>query len=169
MPRRIALLLVCLLAVFCAPALAETASVIKQLNAPVQVLGYEAEYDDKDDKLFFVEHEVKYKNVAQQGVTAVRFGCLQLNAFNDPLGTFYGFATEESDPQEKDKAVFVDEFPEAVLFEKLGTALLWIDAVRFSDGTFWTADHAQVLEELKKVRDGLTEADLQPKKRVTAR
>lgn len=147
-------------------ALAEMAVAIPQAQAPLQILTYETGYDDKEDKLFFVEHTVKYQNVSDKEVVSARFGFVELNAFNDLLGTVMGYTLEGSDPKEKDKEVFVHEYPAAVIFEEFGTGLVWVDAVRFKDGSLWNADRALVLEELKKTKADLAATDLLEKKSI---
>lgn len=151
-----------------ANAAAESAVVVPQEGAPLKVLTYVAEHDTENAK-DLVEHSIKYQNVAEQKVVAARFGVLELNAYGELLDGFAGYSLESSDKGDKDKAEFVNEYPKAVHFQEFGTGVIWVDAVRFADGTLWKAERPALLEALKKVKPELTENDLLEKKSLPAK
>lgn len=148
-------------------ALAESAVVVPQDKAPLKILTYAAEHDTEKDK-DLVEHTLKYQNTSDKEVVAARFGFCELNAYGDLLDTFVGYTLEKSNPEEKDKAEFVNEYAKAVFFRKHGTGIVWVDAVRFADGSLWKAERPALLEALKKVKPELTEGDLAEKKSLAA-
>ncbi|MBJ6727794.1 hypothetical protein [Geomesophilobacter sediminis] len=144
-------------------AWAEKAVVVPQSGAPLSVLIYEAEYGNKADKARVV-HTVKYQNVSDKKVLSARFGFIELNGYNDRLDSFIGYTLEDSKVGEKDKVKFINEAPHAAFFKRYGTAYLWVDAVRYADGSIWKANKAELLKELKNELSGVTDADLQEKK-----
>ncbi|PLX93626.1 MAG: hypothetical protein C0621_07030 [Desulfuromonas sp.] len=157
------LTLLALLLILPVTSLAATAVVIEQPERPLQIHLYENEYDETDGKQFVV-HEVKYQNTSDQEILAIRFGLLELNPFDDLIGAFYGYITEETDAGDKESTEFLNENAKAPFFEDRGTGLLWVDAIRFADGSFWRADRTTVLSELQKQLPSLEAADLDEKR-----
>jgi hypothetical protein len=148
-------------------ASAENTIIVPQDGAPLKVLRYVAEFDTKDKKPL-VEHTVKYQNATQKRILAARFGVLEYNGYNEKIDAFVGYTLEDSDKGEKDSAEFINEAPHAVFFKKYGTGYLWVDAVRYADGTLWKVDRTQLLAEVKKLVFEITEADLVEKKSLPA-
>lgn len=144
-------------------ALAEKAVAVRQVDPPLKVLNYEAEFDTKADKTRVI-HTVKYQNTTKGTVVSARFGFIEFNAYGDRIDGFLGYTLEDSTPSEKDKVRFVNEAPHAAFFKRFGSAYLWVDSVRFANGVIWKGDRAQVLEELKKEHPTLTDADILEKK-----
>lgn len=146
-------------------AQAEKAVVVPQAEAPLKVLVYEAEFGTKADKTRVI-HTVKYQNVSKSPVVSARFGFLEFNGYHDGLDSFAGYTLEDSSVGEKDKVKFINEAPNAAFFKRYGTGYVWVDAVRYANGTVWKADRAQLVDELKKEVLGITAADLAEKKSV---
>lgn len=148
---------------------ADTAAmIIPQESVPVQVYEYATDFDNKGEEEFWVEHVVRYKNVSGKPVVTVRFGFLELGGFNELLGGAYWQILEKSSPNEKEKAVVTNKYADAVFFQEYGTGLVWVDAVRYKDGSIWQADRSLVLEELQKTRPEMTAQDLAQKKKILA-
>lgn len=146
---------------------AEGARALPLAGAPLEVVTYATEYDVEKEKPL-VGHTVKYRNTSDKEVVAAKFGFVELDVFGDLLDAFMGYTVESSDPGEKDSAEFVNEHPRAVFFEELGTGLVWVEAVRFADGSIWKADRAEVLEGVRRVRPDAGADDLREKKSVAA-
>lgn len=148
-------------------ARAESSVIVPLEGAPLKVLSYVAEFDTKDDKPR-IEHAIKYQNVTDKKVVAARFGVLEYNAYGDRLDSFVGYTLEDSNKGEKDSAEFVNPTSSALFFKKLGEAYVWVDAVRYADGSLWKADRAQLLEAVKKFKPETSEADLAEKQSLVA-
>ena len=52
----------------------------------------------------------------------------------------------------------------AFAFREYGTGIVFVDTVRFDDGTIWHADLDKVLEELRKIESSLEKKDLEEKR-----
>lgn len=148
-------------------ACAEKAVMVAQGRAPVQLLSYTAEYDVADKKPL-VEHEIKYQNVSSAEVVSVRFGILEYNGYGDLLDNFMGYVLERSSKGEKDSATFINSSEQSRFFEDFGVSYVWVDALRYADGSLWRAERAQVLAELQKLKPEIGEGDLGVKKALAA-
>lgn len=148
-------------------ALGQQTSFAQQGDAPLKVLAYIAKFGTKADRPRVV-HVVKYQNQSKKEVVAARFGILEYNGYHEKLDGFVGYTLEESGAGERDSAEFINEADHAIFFEGYGTGYLWVDAVRFADGTVWKSDRAQLLEEMKKLNPEIAAADLAEKKSLPA-
>lgn len=150
-----------------AVARAEKSVIVAQEGAPLKVLSYTAEFDVADKKAL-VEHEVKYQNVGTAKIVSARFGLLEFNGYSELIDAFCGYTLEDSNKGEKDSATFVDIAEHSAFFEDFGTGYVWVDAVRYADGTLWKVDRAQILAELQKAKPEISAADLNREKCVAA-
>ena len=148
-------------------ARAEKAFIVQLEGAPLKILVYSTKFNTKADKTR-VHHEVKYQNSAKLEVKSARFGILECNGYDERIDGFGGYTLEESSPGEKDSAEFINEAPHAAFFKRYGTGYIWVDSVRFADGTIWKADRAQLLEEMKKYKPEITAVELAEKKSLQA-
>jgi len=148
-------------------ALAQKTAFASQDDAPLRVLVYNAKFGTKADKPRVV-HVVKYQNTSRKEVVSARFGILEYNAYNEKIDGFVGYTLEESSAGEKDSAEFINEDPHAVFFEKHGTGYIWVDAVRFADGTIWKSNQIELLEQMKRLNVEITGVDLSVKKSLPA-
>ena len=81
------------------------------------------------------------------------------------MGRFSGWAIEDIKDADNSSGGW-SQRPYAVFsFEKYGTGVCWVNAVRFEDGTVWRADMAKILIELQKYQKDLKAADLEDKKK----
>lgn len=150
-----------------AVARAESSVIVAQEGAPLQILTYTAEYDMAEKKAL-VEHEIKYQNIGAAKIVSARFGILEFNGYGELIDAFCGYALEDSKKGEKDSATFKEFGEHSLFFEDVGAGYVWVDAVRYEDGSTWKADRAQVLAELQKFKPELSAVDLAGKKCVAA-
>lgn len=150
-----------------AMARAENSVIVVQEGAPLKVLSYTAEFDVADKKAL-IEHEVKYQNVSKAKIVSARFGLLEFNGYGELIDAFCGYSLEDSNKGEKDSATFIDIAEHSPFFEDYGAGYVWVDAVRYVDGTLWKVDRAQILAELQKVKPEISAADLNKEKCVAA-
>jgi hypothetical protein len=150
-----------------AVARAENSVIVAQEGAPLKVLSYTAEFDESDKKAL-IEHKVKYQNISAAKIVAARFGVLEFNGYDELIDAFCGYTLENSNKGEKDSATFTDIAEHSSFFEDFGTGYIWVDAVRYADGTLWKVDRAQILAELQKIKPEIKETDLAGKKCVVA-
>ena len=146
---------------------AENSVMVTQEGAPLKVLSYTAEFDVTEKKAL-IEHEVKYQNVSAAKIVSARFGILEYNGYGDLIDTFCGYTLEKSSKGEKDSATFTDVAEHSLFFEDFGTAYVWVDALRYEDGTLWKADPAGLLTEMQKLKPEISAADLAGKKCIAA-
>ncbi|MCM0080550.1 hypothetical protein L4X63_03000 [Geomonas sp. Red32] len=142
---------------------AEKAVAVLQPDAPLEIFLYENDFDTKDSKPR-IRHLVKYQNVSKQKVLSARFGFVECNDYNELVGSFVGYSLEDAKVGEKNKIKFTDEAPYASFFKKYGSSFVWVDAVRFENGTVWNADRSHVVIDLKSYLPGIKEIDLAEKK-----
>jgi hypothetical protein len=150
-----------------AMARAESTVIVAQEGAPLKVINYTAEFD-VDDKKALIEHEVKYQNISPEKIVSARFGLLEFNGYGELIDAFCGYTLENSNKGEKDSATFIDIAEHSPFFEDFGVGYVWVDAVRYADGTLWKVDRAQILAELQKVKPEISAADLNKEKCVAA-
>ncbi len=139
--------------------------VIKQENAPIKIIEYKSifqrefssEYGSNPDQ---IAHSIRYKNISSDTIVAMRFGIASFDMFNHMLGKFAGYATETLEPMKVENGEWVQSVYAAFTFEKYGTGVAYVDAVRFESGKIWNSDLALVVEELQKIELSLTQADL---------
>lgn len=169
MKRTVAALALSLSIVLCSHGLAraEKAVVVPQDGAPLKILVYNTKFGTKADKPRVV-HAVKYQNTSKLEVLSARLGIVEYNGYNERIDGFMGYTLEESDPGEKDSAEFINEAPHATFFERDGTGYVWVDSVRFVDGTMWKADRNQIQEGMKKLASETGGVDLAEKKSLPA-
>lgn len=148
-------------------ARAESSVIVSQQGAPLKILTYAAEFDVEDKKAL-TEHEVKYQNTGTAKIVSARFGILEYNGFNDLIDAFCGYTLESSKVGEKDSATFIDIAEHSTFFEDFGTGYIWVDAVRYEDGTLWKVDRTQILGEIQKSKPETSEADLAKGKCIAA-
>lgn len=150
-----------------AVARAENSVIVAQEGAPLKVLNYTAEFDVADKKPL-VEHNIKYQNVSEAKILSARFGILEYNGYGELIDAFCGYTLEDSNKGEKDSTTFINQAEHALFFEKFGEGYVWVDAIRYADGSIWKADHTQLLDEMKKLKPEISEADLAGKKCLVA-
>lgn len=150
-----------------AVARAENSVIVAQEGAPLKVLTYTAEFDVEDKKAL-IEHEVKYQNVSAAKIVSARFGFLEFNGYDELIDAFCGYALENSNKGEKDSATFIDVAEHSPFFEDFGAGYIWVDAVRYADGSLWKVDRGQILAELQKLKPEINEADIAGEKCVAA-
>lgn len=148
-------------------ARAENSVIVMQEGAPLKVLTYSAEFDVADKKAL-IEHEVKYQNVSAAKIVSARFGILEFNGYSELIDAFCGYTLEDSNKGEKDSATFNDIAEHSLFFEDFGTGYIWVDAVRYADGSIWNVERAQILTEMQKLKPEISAADLGGGKCVAA-
>jgi hypothetical protein len=148
-------------------ARAETSIIVAQEDAPLKVLNYTTDFDEKDKKAL-VEHKVKYQNVSPAKIVSARFGILEYNGYGELIDAFCGYTIENSNKGEKDSATVIDIAEHSPFFEDFGEGYIWVDAVRYVDGSLWKVDRVQILAELQKIKPEITETALAGEKCVAA-
>ncbi len=169
MKFRVSPLLIFLFAVS-TPGLAEDAVILSQKVTPLQILSYTSafqsksrgRYDSHPDRIL---HKLTYKNVSDQAIVTLRLGITAFNALNEFMGKFGGWSTDSLDPGKENKGSWAQTPYAAFSFKNYGTGVVYVESVRFSDGTIWRADLDDVLEQLQKFEDTLEKEDLREKRR----
>ncbi|WP_043585102.1 hypothetical protein [Geminisphaera colitermitum] len=149
-------------------ASAETAVVLEQKGSPLKITSYEAvfepesrgRYDSHSDR---IKHSLKYSNVSEKKIVALRIGIAAFDAFNNFMGRFGGVSIEELAPKVETDGVWTQSPYAAFLFKKYGTGVVYVSELRFEDGTFWRADMDSVLAQMRKFEATLEKDDLKEK------
>lgn len=152
-------------------ALAESAVVLKQGESPLEIISYAASYSAKTSSTRYsvgtpeqIEHIVVYRNTSAKDVVAVQIGLAAFDAFNGFMGRFSGWSMTPVSVGEQKTAEWNQRPYAAFSFEKYGTGVAYVSAVRFADGTIWRANLKEVLQEMQKFEKELKAEDLADKK-----
>jgi hypothetical protein len=138
----------------------ETTIVITQSGAPLKIARYATSF--RSDQ---ITHSTSVVNLTDKPIVAVQIGFATFDAFNDFMGAFTGWSIENLPPGKEEKRGWSQKPYAAFSFERYGTGVAYVKAVRFEDGTIWKADMNEVLNDLRKFAKELTREDLQEKKK----
>lgn len=150
-------------------ACAENAITVEQKECPLSVVSYQARFVEERDSPYdrhpdTISHALKYRNATDKEIVAIRFGLIAFNVFNEMINKFSGYASASSVKPAKDGEAKFDDAPYAAFeFRKYGTGVVYVDAVRFVDGTIWRANEDEVLSGLRKVNEAMQKSDLREK------
>jgi hypothetical protein len=133
-------------------------------DSPVQVSTFAATYRgagtsrSRDEILI----DLKFTNAAAQDIVALDLRVTFYDAFNERLGRgLQGFALVRV-PVGKETSLSWTHSPYAAFrFERYGTAVGFVDQIRFDDGTIWKADRQELLALMRQFEDSLTIEDLE--------
>jgi len=142
--------------------------ILKQERSPLIILSYESmfekayqgSYDSHPDR---IRHSIKFRNVSNNNIVAVRFGLAAFDTFNCFMGKLGGMTMDDIASNSEHDAEWKQDAYAAFMFEKYGTGVAYIDAVRAENGAIWRADMTLVLEELRKFEQDLKMEDLKEK------
>lgn len=155
-------LAVLVVAVFTTPSAAENSVILKQ-TAPLAIAGYSASFISGYRTSDAIRHHVRVSNASGKEVVAYQIGLASFDAFNGFMGKFSGWSIEPIAIGGDASGTWEQKPYAAFSFEKFGTGVAYVNAVRFSDGTIWRADIGPVLVELQKFEKDLKRDDLKDK------
>lgn len=151
--------------VFCSmPCLAETSVILKQAASPLVISNYHATYQPGYRTPDAISHNVVLSNKSGKSVEAYQIGLAAFDAFNGFMGKFNGWSIEPIAVGAEKEGSWEQKPYAAFAFNKFGTGVAYVNAVRFSDGTIWRADIGNVLNELQKFEKDLKSEDLKDKR-----
>ncbi|HEV7643365.1 MAG TPA: hypothetical protein VGO50_05415 [Pyrinomonadaceae bacterium] len=147
----------------------ENSVVLTQKTAPLKITKYEAKFQDEIRGSYVshpdqVSHTVTCQNISGKVIVAYQIGLVAFDAFNSLMGKFNGWAIKDIPVDGNGDGTWEQRPYAAFSFEKFGTGVAYVNAVRFEDGAIWRADIAEVLIELQKFEKDLKKEDLQEKK-----
>jgi len=150
------------LVLLAAPMRAENAVILRQKEAPATVTRYEVAYLPPNAGMAAgLTHNTTYKNGSGREIIALEVGFAAFDVFNrflqvsDQLRIAPLPADRESGWERTTHRSFGIR-----AFEKYGTGIAFVKAVRFADGTVWRADMAEVLAEMQLFDKDLTKEKL---------
>lgn len=139
-------------------------TVIYQDGQPIQITSYRSIYiPDLDMDPEGIMHSVKYKNTLEKTIVAIKFGVVSFDAFNHLLDSFTGIAIEDIETGAEINSTWNQTCTSPWLYKKFGSGVIYVDVVRFQDGSFWYSDKDKVILELQKFEKDLTKEDLKNK------
>jgi len=133
--------------------------IISQPGAPLKIISYEPEIIESDtiDLLISPEywknegtyHKVKYQNISNKHIIAIQVCFVTFNIFNEFSDKRTGIATMDTiAPGSFDCGSWENNKYQDFYFD---LSYIYVNKVRFIDGTFWYADLNAIVEELKKI------------------
>lgn len=144
-------------------ACAENSTIIKQVNSPLLIASYSANYRPSSRGMDTIGHNVTVENVSGKQVDAYQISLVSFDAFNGFLGKVNGWAVDSLQAGTRKSNDWEHKPYLAFTFERYGTGVAYVNAVRFSDGSIWRADQKFILQELQKFERELKADDLKEK------
>lgn len=149
---------------------AENSVVLNQKVSPLRIVKYEATYQEEARGTYSshpdqIRHTVSCENVSGNTIVAFQIGLVAFDAFNDFMDKFDGWSIKTLSTRGNVESVWTHSPYAAFSFRKYGTAVAYVSAVRFEDGTIWRANLAEILVELQKFEKDLKKEDLEEKKK----
>ena len=139
-------------------------TIIYQDGQPIQVTSYRSIYvPDVDMEAEGILHSVKYKNNSGKNIVAIKFGFASFDAFNHLLDSFTGISIEDIEVDSDAEGTWKQTCISPWLYKKFGSGVMYIDVVRFQDGSFWYSDKDKIISELQKFEKDLKKEDLKKK------
>lgn len=151
-------------------ARAENSVILSQKGPPLKITKYDATYEEEYRGSYSnhpdqIKHTVNYKNVSGKLIVAYQIGLVAFDVFNNFMDKFIGWSIEDVAADIESEGIWIQTPYAAFSFKRYGTAVTFVNAVRFSDGSIWRADIGEVLTELQKFEKDVKKEDLQEKKR----
>jgi hypothetical protein len=141
----------------------QTTEILTQEDAPITITEFQAEYqEDSRYTSEGIRYDVEYTNTSNNDIVAFSFGFFAFDVFNRSLGRpLNGFTIENLDVGDKNNGAWVQTTYSASLFRDYGTAISYVANVRFSDGSIWSYNEDNVLNQLQEFEESLTAEDLE--------
>jgi len=134
---------------------------IKFVDDPIEILStwaYLKEEGYSKDLYCWVE----YKNWSEDGMDALSFRMLFYDVFNDYLDTISAISIDKLRPGGSRKGKWK---PNVYKDWTTHTVIIFLDKVRFVDGTIWGRDELDITKELSKLKDILFKPEQLQEKR----
>jgi hypothetical protein len=123
--------------------------IVAQPNAPLVIASYSARYHERSQYVTEgIHHAVQFENKSGRDVEAVQFGFVSFDVWNRFLDRTNGLSIKTITAGKAERGTWVAT---ALSDFSFLTGVAYINRVRFSDGTIWTADMDAVVEELRKI------------------
>jgi len=149
---------------------AENSVILEQKTPPLKITQYTAKYQPEARGTYIshpdqIEHTVKYQNVSGKVVVALQIGLASFDSFNNFMDKLSGWSVETIALNAEAKGTWAQSPYGAFKFQKYGTGVAFVNAVRFDDGSIWQADPDEILTGLQKFEKGLKKEDIEEKKK----
>ena len=119
--------------------------VLKQENAPMKIEKYVT------SSLEDVINKVTCKNISQQNIVAFKIGFISFDVFNEYLDSSKAVSVENIGIAQSKKHRWTHAKYRGFLFEKYGTGIVFVDAVRLEDGTIWKVNYDEIFPQIKEI------------------
>ncbi|MBA7497174.1 hypothetical protein ES702_07785 [subsurface metagenome] len=93
---------------------------------------------------------IEYKNQSDKAINALSFRMLFYDVFNEYLDTLSGVSMDRLRPAQLDKGKWKSNVYKDW---STHTIIVFLDRVRFADGTIWRRDELHITKELSEVKD----------------
>lgn len=143
--------------------------IVRQVESPIKILDYSAKYPHEafgKPSIDEISHKLEYENIGDKFIVAIRFKFISFNVFNEYLDSFHVYAIENiatklEERREKREEGYTVKVP-IKKKETWGqncyedftflTGIVFVEKVRFEDGTFWKANYDEVMAEVEKIQ-----------------
>lgn len=146
-----------------AHALEPVTRVIAQPGSPIRITAYGAAYQEgASSSPEGIRHTVAYENSSDRTLAAVEVALVSFDLWDQFLDRTAGVAIRDLIPGAGDKRTWVADTAADFSFQ---TGVAYVSRIRYTDGTFWSADLKAVAAELKKIQADLDPLLLNPRTR----
>ncbi len=142
---------------------AQETEVLSQSESPISIQRFNAEYqEDSRYSSEGIRYEVMFQNTSAKQIVAYSIGFYAFDVFNRSLGRpLSGFSIQSIDVNGREEGAWLQRASSASLFRDYGTAVSYVERVRFEDGVIWEYDSEEILNQLQRFEESLTIEDLQ--------
>ena len=141
---------------------AEKTIILKQENALLKITEYKAEY--RTYKREHISHSIKAINSSDKLIVAYHLSFITFDVFNEFLDKFNGFSVDKVEINKEEKAGWRHSPYAVALFEDYGTAVVYVDKIRFENGTIWAANKEEILPQIQEIQESFSAELLEEKK-----
>ena len=143
---------------------------LPQSDVPLSITNYKATFQPEFRSSYGshadqIMHAATYQNISGKDIVAIQIGFVAFDAFNNLIGGFSGWSIDKIAKDATKDGKWTQTVYLAFTFDKYGTGVAYIRAVRFADGSIWQADMTQVLAGLQKFEKDLKKEDIEEKKK----
>ena len=127
--------------------------VLEQGGAPVEIVGYTANYQRGTSSRYSregIRHSVTYRNISGRKIVALQFGLLSFNIFNEFQDRLGGYTIEDVAPEESATGEWLAS---ALAESSFYTGVAYVSKVRFEDGQVWSADLDEVAKQVQELEE----------------
>lgn len=136
--------------------------ILKQKNVPVAIEAYQAQFQRRAGtyQREGINHAIEYRNTSGRNITAIQFGLVSFDIWNEFLDRMGGVTMRTLKSNEKDKSEWTAT---AYADFSFNTGVAYVSKVRFDDGEIWSADLDEVAAQMRQIEKDFDVKNLKKK------